>query len=809
MYRAYISFIKDHPRTLAIAAVLLIAAGFAFGLYIPTNRDTRLPPAPFRYVVQNDSEYTLLAAIGDLEFYYREDRDIFLVQDKRNGYSWKTGLDVPFNTDIDRAVAAAQTDEAKIAAALPKEDRLNSTYIGFANSLFTVEMYDDAFNTQLISSAAQRGSSSRLAALEPNHYRLDAEFPDMDLSVKVHVYLSAAGLNYRILDEEITGTGAEKMASIIITPFLGASGGVQQFYDPELKRYEQKEPKAVIPGYVFVPDGSGALIRFRDNTVSLQKYVGTVYGINPAETMYYYNNDAYSVAKKEPLMPVFGISHGNSQAAFAAWAEDGAEHLEIHVSPEENMTWYTFAYPRFVYNRQIHQVYNRKGEGYYRLYPERLHFNASMNYHFLAGDSEEVETDTNAASSRPAGADLPADYVGMALAYREYLIANGTLIDHRIRQDNSIPIRIDFVMSDIKKSIIGNSNVVTTTANDAGVILRDLLDAGVKNINSGLLGFQNGGIMAGKPWTLNFSRTIGSKGDFQNLFRSMAENGIDVSFSQNYSLINKLQMMLPRNQAYHINHWGVRAYISQETFVPVNEVSYARPAKSAEWLAEQTGKAQKLGVSSATITGIPGLLISHYGDNGTNAEETVQLYQDTLEKMDILINAETPNSYLWKYVDRFLKAPVLNTQYILETDTVPFLQILLNGTMELYAPYSNFSFYTQEDILRMIDYNVYPSFVITSEPAHLLSNTNSLTYYSTEYGLYRDIIRSVYDQVSRSLAPVKGTNWINRQVLADGVIMNSYENGARILINYSGDDVPYQNVTIPALTARVFRDGEL
>jgi hypothetical protein len=517
--------------------------------------------------------------------------------------------------------------------------------------------------------------------------------------------------------------------------------------------------------------------------------------------MYYYNNDAHSVAKKEPLMPVFGIAHGDNQAAFAAWAEDGAEHLEIHVSPEENMTWYTFAYPRFVYNRQIHQVYNRKGEGYFRLYPERMHFDSSLTYRFLAGDGSSEDGTSNGG--------LAADYVGMALAYREYLISNGTLTDHRIPADGKTPLRLDFVMSDIKKSVIGTANVVTTKAEDVAAILRDLLDNGVENINSGLLGFQDGGIMAGKPWALNFTRSIGSKRDFKNLFAGMRENGVDVSFSQNYAQINKLQMLLPRNQAYHINHWGIRAYISEENFVPVNEISWARPAKSAEWIAAQAAKAKKIGAPSATIAGMPGLLISHYGDHETSVEDTVNLYQDTLANTGLLINAETPNSYLWKYVDRFLKAPVLNTQYILETDTVPFLQLVLNGAMELYAPYSNFSFYTQSDILRMIDYNVYPSFVVTQEPAHLLSNTNSLTYYSTEYSLYRDIIKSVYQQVAPVLSQVKGKNWIDRRVLREGVILNTYEDGTQILINYSEEPAAYRGVTAPALTALVITDGRL
>ena len=74
---------------------------------------------------------------------------------------------------------------------------------------------------------------------------------------------------------------------------------------------------------------------------------------------------------------------------------------------------------------------------------------------------------------------------------------------------------------------------------------------------------------------------------------------------------------------------------------------------------------------------------------------------------------------------------MFTSQYLIQTDTVPFLQIVLSGSMEVYATYANFSFYTETDILRMIDYNVYPSFILTHDPSYELISTNSSNFYST------------------------------------------------------------------------------
>ena len=183
------------------------------------------------------------------------------------------------------------------------------------------------------------------------------------------------------------------------------------------------------------------------------------------------------------------------------------------------------------------------------------------------------------------------------------------------------------------------------------------------------------------------------------------------------------------------------------------------------------------------------------------------MYQDTLSQYadDYTINAVSPNAYLWKYVDRFLDTPVFSTQYIIETDNVPFLQLVLNGTMELYAPYSNFSFYTDKDVLRMIDYNVYPSFLLSNESSHYLASTNSANLYSTEYNLYRDLIVETYEKVNDSLGKVINCRWIDREVLDDGIVLNTYDNGTQILINYTENPYYFRNTTIDALSYHVFQ----
>ena len=771
---------------LIISVIFVLSSIFTLGNFVSTNRDTALPPGTAVFQDVPMYEYAFMGQFGTLRYYFRQDRDIILIEDVYGRFSWRTGLDAAFGVDLPDIIAAAQTEEELHRVAEPLEARLNATWTALANSLITVEYFDSAFNIMRISSASRSGASSNIVEVSTGHFRLDVDFYEIDLFIPVHIFLSDVGLTYHISHEEILGSGVNDLAAIILSPFMGAAGGVRSYFDFELMRHGDPEPVPMIPGYVLVPDGSGGLIRFMENSVSFSPYVGDVFGANRAEAQFFNNSESISgITRLDPTMPVFGVTHGYNQQAFVAWANSGAEFMEIIMSPHNDMTWYNFVYPRFVKNQVIHQVYNRRGDGFFRLFPENRQFDITIEYKFLHGED--------------------ANYVGMARAYRNHLIEQGILTPNVVSNNTPMPLRLDFIMSDVRRSVMGRTNVVTTTANQVENILLDLHEAGVSSINSGLMGFQRGGVTTGRPNTINFSRGIGTRRNFTNLFRNMNEMGFDVSFAQDYFHINSYQLNLSRNQAFHMNRWGLTGVLSYEPFLPVNEISFARPSRSAQWLTNQSSIAIGMGANSVTVSGITNNLTSHWErQNPINTHEAINILQEAFRDVDAKINADAPNIYLWKYVDRFLNTPVFNNQHMITTDTVPFLQLVLFNTMEMYAPYSNFSFYNRRDVLRMIDYGVFPSFVVTHSPAHYLSNTNSFNFYSTEFNIFRDRILEVYFDASEILSQIIGLEWLNRQVISDGVVLNTYSGGVLVLINYTDYDFILDGEIVPPLTARLF-----
>ncbi len=788
--------------TLAALCIGALAGGAVRAAYISTSRDTLPAPDKAESCITDVSEFEKLYESGKYIYYFKEDRDILAIENKETGYIMKTGIDEEFSSVIENEAVTKDTFEEKLEVGSYIENNMNDTFMGIANSLVTVEYREpDAPDTvKNISSASKKGAKSELKILNDNPAtrRLDVKMTTIDLKFHVYITFGEDEITYRVPFDEIEGEGKAYMCSINISPFFGSSGGEHLLLNEESEMYDIPEPQYMVPGYIFVPDGSGALIRFADNDMAFTEYVGSVYGQDPGAGQYYSNTLGDAVPLKDPSMPVFGVAHGDRQAGFVAYATSGEEYMQIVARPEGNKsTNYNWVYPRFTYNDIYYQVYNQNGDGFFTLNDVVNDFDLEITYKLLSGDGSKD--------------GYPADYVGMAKAYRDHLISEGILTPVN-KSEGNIPVRVDFIMSDVKSGVVGNTSVSVTTAENAKNILESLKNDGVSNINTGLIGWQKGGTILARADKAKYNPLLGSKKDFESLMKDMSDEGIDVSLVNNYVTINKEMISYYRNAVKHINSWYVnenREYILAHN-VPVMDYGFALPERSAGWLSKAADRFD--GISeSLSIEGIGSILTSNFDDErSTSRSKAKEIIQEAVKEAgeNFVLNIDRPGTYLWQYTDRYLNSPIGHSQYVYETDSVPFLQMVLNGTMEVYAPYSNFSFYTDKDLLKMIDYNLYPSFILSEDPSYKLAPTASGSLYSTEYDLYKDVIPESYEKVNEVLSKVSGYTWTDRTVPYHGVVINTYEKDGitiKVIINYTEEAVTVENTTVEPLSATVVR----
>lgn len=771
--------------------------------------------------VELNDTYTLFAENTYFKYYYKKHNGTLMVEDKRNNHVWKSGIDHDYDQYIEKTLELylennpEATDEEILNVAKPIEDQMNTTREGIANSLVVIDVLREsdparaaiqagssykAFSTResleqpgtevvLETSDSVNTDNLYLVNGEENHYVFEIKYKEFKVDLVLHLYLTENGFEVEIRDHEIKGNDSNFIKHINIMPFLGSYGGKMLKYNTETDKYDIPSLKERKEGYAFVPDGPGALIEFKDYESQLSGYTGTIYGGDLAERGTNYNVVSSNVPTKNPLMPVYGISYRDNNAAFLSYATKGMEHMEIISRPNDsadsyNLTNYTITFPRFIYNDTYSQVYNKQGDSFITAFEERNHFDVRVTYHFLADNNS-----------------FAPDYVGMAKAYQTYLIEENILKDKQTNTLSHIPIRLDFVMADASPSLVATRDVVVTKIEDVSNILSELSGLGIHQINSGLLGYQRGGITLGEKAQPDFMNAIGSKSEFKNIVSSQNENGTDISLALDYVSISDINYRLANLASKHINGQYLVEIDPLNNTGVTNSFFYARSNKIISWIKSNEKAIRSLGFRSMTFDGFTKNLYSDNTKDRVSTSEVIGQYQDTLETIsdNYIINNTTPNQYLWAYTDRFLQTPMFNSQYIVETHTVPFLQLVLNGYIEMYSTYVNFSFYEQRDILKMIDYHTFPSFLLTKEPSYLLQKTNSQAFFSTEYQIYQSMILDVYQKINGALSQVNEAGWVNREEISPNMIKNTYDNGKIIIINYTEEPSTYNQVTIPAL----------
>jgi hypothetical protein len=199
----------------------------------------------------------------------------------------------------------------------------------------------------------------------------------------------------------------------------------------------------------------------------------------------------------------------------------------------------------------------------------------------------------------------------------------------------------------------------------------------------------------------------------------------------------------------------------------------------------------QLGTSAGlALDNIGSTLYSDFRESAPlSREAAVAAYQTLLAGSSPRLGIYRPNDYLFGLAQAYYDMPLGDNGYIYTSEPVPFLPIVLAGYMPYYGGALNFSSNQQDDLLRLVEYGIYPSFFLTHEPTAKLLNTPANWIYSSSYDQWGETIRHTYVWMNSLLAPVRGQEIVAHHRIAEGVYATTYANGRQIIVNYS--DRPY------------------
>jgi hypothetical protein len=685
--------------------------------------------------------HKLIASNNGYEMYVKEENLSIIIRDKKTG--------------------------AVMYSTVKNPVKSNEEWTNFMQSGIVME-YLVGTNVVVYKADMFSGNPVKKVTYKNDGFTAEVSYPKLEISFEVDVTLTESGFTAEIPKEKIVEDSAKfKVSGFYVYPFLGYS------------KLGERE------GYMFIPDGSGALIHLKDNNGKFkQPYSEMVYGGNAGiDDPYVLSlfNEMNPVNDPENILaPVFGMVQTDSQIGYLGIIEEGDLSSKIEAYPSGAILPYNWITSKFVYRQFYNQPTSKDSGTMVVRQKNKNDFNIKVRYQFVSGDK--------------------ANYTGLALNYRDYLIENKIVS----KKDSDFKVRVDLLGADKENGMIFKKTVPMTTFEQANSIFNELKDNGVENILSIYKGWQKDGIYGGLPITkFQTESELGSEDELVALVEDGKKNNIDIFLDHDALRINSEEH---RNTNVDImKKFNKRTY-NEEIFGKVyRELNYLHPNSSVELMAENKEEYVDNGVNNLMLSGISNKLFSysHKGkeyDRITTKNSYDSIVQDYNQTFNLLL--EQPFSYFWKYTDAIIDMPTKSSNYIFTDEEVPFFTIALKGIMPMYSEYINFQANQKEFYLQLVEQGLFPSFYNTYEDPSELLYTNSADIYSSKFERYEETIVEYYDSLKEVYDQTANAVISNYERL-NGVTKVTYDNGIVIYVNYQDKVANIDGLTIDKLSYKV------
>jgi hypothetical protein len=374
----------------------------------------------------------------------------------------------------------------------------------------------------------------------------------------------------------------------------------------------------------------------------------------------------------------------------------------------------------------------------------------------------------------------------MAKAYRDSL--SSELSGNRYDFED-IPLKLDTIGIERKDGLLFPQTIVMTTFNQFNDIVLDLHDKDIHHIIGNYQGFTRQGVTWSAPIYDKTSSRLGNMNDLESLSKSLTElyfvteymkaSSRSSGYNQYFDLAKKIN-----DQLYQYISSTDRKYLLQYD-------------KLESLLFESYMELKEYPIDGLAIQSMGNLLYDDFSKQ-KYLPELIEMLKSSLDSLDAKIALYDVNQYLWGNISSFYEFPMYSSQYITFDDTVPFLSIVLSGSVHLYGPYANFYPYARDELLRLIDFGVYPSFIVTHESSIKLQETGLEYIYSSRYQDIQHSISAYYHFVNNALKHVIGAKITHREILENGIVAITYDNDIQIIVNYRSINYNYADQMVAA-----------
>lgn len=548
-----------------------------------------------------------------------------------------------------------------------------------------------------------------------------------------------------------------------VLPYFGASGTTDE-------------------GFLFVPEGGGALIEFNNGKTSQNSYYSNVYGWDMGQ-----DRDAV-VHDTRTYFNVFGESNDSS---FICMLEDGVPYASIQADISGRSHSYNYVNAVYsVLHREQYDVSDRSTQSMF-VYEDGTAEGEGIVQRYSFIDS--------------------GDYVDMAEDYRSYLKDKyGDYLT--VNDDTETPVALEIIGAvDKVKQVFGvpvSSPLELTTYKEAQEMVEELYGEGLSNMSVKLSGWMNGGVQQKMLDSVNLISDLGSKKDLQNMIDSAEEKGIAVYLNgiTNYAMDSGI------TDGFFV-YTDAAKFVSQESakLNVYDTVTYEKAEEDrdpfyllkADLVYEMmdnladAANGYHAGVSFSDI----GYELSSdfYQKDPTSRQMAMEEQAEKLKSLDdngtdIMINMG--NDYAVAYADMVTNMDLEGTEYSIIDKKIPFYQLAIHGYVNYTGEALNLTQNTQNELLNSAEYGAGLAFTFMKESAFELQNTLYTEYFGADYSAWHDEMLEIYTRYNEELGHTFNQKMVGHEYVTSELTCTIYEDGTKVYVNYSYDELQADDGTV-------------
>ena len=547
------------------------------------------------------------------------------------------------------------------------------------------------------------------------------------------------------------------ITQVSVLPYFGAAGPEEE-------------------GYLLIPEGSGSIINFNNGKTKQNGYYADVYGWD------YATERKAVITETRAAFPAFGIAYPDSSVLSVI--NKGAEYAGITAEIAGKLGSYNYVRADYkMLHREQYEVTARSQSSQF-VYEEALPQNESIEQSFTFVDS--------------------GSYVDMAKAYRNILLPGA----QKTKAEN-VPVAVELIGAIEKiQQVAGMPKVLPyrlTSYKEAGDIIQEIEELGVKGVSYKLSGFINGGIRQKLMKNVKFISVLGGKSDFKKMLKNTeatsAKLYLDGAVQTQYRSGFFDGFINYRDSARFVSDELCKLYEYSPIWYgrdPDRDNYYLLNSKLRQKGADKfmnAGQKYKLDGLSFKDNGY--LLSSDFNERRhlTRAQEAanqVEQFEKAGEKgLGIMINGG--NDYAVKNADFITNLTLHGNQYAIIDAFVPFYEIALHGYVNYAGTPVNNAFEKEQLILESAEVAAGLNFSFMEASPRRIQETFYSEYYASCFDEWKEQLADIYKGYNSKIAPVVNSPICGHEYVGENVTRTVFENGYEIYVNFG-----YADFTTPS-----------